>query len=219
MTTPARTMPLGSLRLDTLSVSAMDNIAYLLTTASGEQLLVDAADDAPALLALLARAGSGPLRSIVTTHRHPDHHGALREVLRATGASSAAGAEDAGGLPVAPDRLLRHGDRLALDEAGQVVLDVVALRGHTPGSVALALSESADSGQPGRVHLFTGDSLFPGGVGRTTSPQDFTSLLDDVETRLFDRYPDDTLVWPGHGLPTTLGEERGQLGQWRARGW
>ena len=71
----------------------------------------------------------------------------------------------------------------------------------------------------GVVQLFTGDSLFPGGVGRTGSAQDFTSLLDDVERELFGRYGDDTVVWPGHGDRTTLGAERGQLDEWRARGW
>jgi len=65
----------------------------------------------------------------------------------------------------------------------------------------------------------TGDSLFPGGPGRVTSPQDFTSLMDDLERRIFDVYDDDTMVHPGHGKPTTLGVERPRLGEWRARGW
>jgi glyoxylase-like metal-dependent hydrolase (beta-lactamase superfamily II) len=70
----------------------------------------------------------------------------------------------------------------------------------------------------GRTHIFTGDSLFPGGVGRTT-PETFPQLLDDVTVRLFDRFGDDTWIYPGHGWDTTLGAERPHLAEWRARGW
>lgn len=210
-------LQLGGVRLDHRSVSEMDNNVYLLTAPAGEQLLIDAADDGDAIVTLAARHGR--LRTVVTTHEHWDHHRALADVVAATGARTAAGAADAAGLPVAVDVLLEHGDRLTVDAAGDVVLDVVALRGHTPGSVALALTEGADGPHPGRAHLFTGDSLFPGGVGRTQTPQDFASLISDVEERLFAVYPDDSVVWPGHGRPTTLGAERPHLDEWRARGW
>ena len=104
-----------------------------------------------------------------------------------------------------------------------MALEVVALRGHTPGSVALAYREpartTAPDGVPGRVHLFTGDSLFPGGPGRTTAPADFRSLMTDLQERVFDALPDDTWVYPGHGRDTTLGAERPHLGQWWHRGW
>ena len=173
------------------------------------QLLVDAADDAHRLRALLAE-GTGGLDVIVTTHQHWDHHRALAE-LAGSASVTAAGAEDADALPVPPDRRLRHGDHV---ELGDVRLEVIALRGHTPGSVALLYSDPV-----GRPHLFTGDSLFPGGPGRTTSPKDFTSLMDDLESRVFARLPDDTWVYPGHGKDTTLGAERPHLAEWRARGW
>lgn len=219
MSTPARTEELGAVVLRTVSVSQMDNIVYLLTSRSGEQLLIDAADDAPTLLRLVAEAGGGPVRTVVTTHRHWDHHRALADVVAATEATTAAGAEDALELPVAVDVALSHGDRVVIDEAATVPLDVIALRGHTPGSVALALTEDESGPHPGRVHLFVGDSLFPGGVGKTDGPESFARLLDDVEQRIFAVYPDSTVVWPGHGLPTTLGEERPRLPEWRARGW
>jgi glyoxylase-like metal-dependent hydrolase (beta-lactamase superfamily II) len=93
-------------------------------------------------------------------------------------------------------------------------LDVVALRGHTPGSVALLYTDPA-----GSAHLFTGDSLFPGGPGKTLTPEAFSSLMDDLESRVFGPLPDDTWVYPGHGDDTTIGDERPQLGEWRARGW
>ena len=209
----------GTLRLDVLAVSEMDNNVYLLTASSGEQLLVDAADDAPAVERLLAAAGDGRLRTVVTTHQHRDHHRALADVVAAHRPTVAAGEPDADALPVPVDNRLTHGDVLAVDDAGTVELEVIALRGHTPGSVALALSEPDDAEHPGRVHLFSGDSLFPGGVGRTTSAADFTSLIDDVEERVFARFGDDTVVHPGHGAPTTLGVERPHLAEWRARGW
>ena len=100
-----------------------------------------------------------------------------------------------------------------------IELEVIALRGHTPGSIALALRvpEGADAGE--RVLLFTGDSLFPGGVGKTKSPQDFEQLFADVSERLFGRFDDNTLVLPGHGDSSTLGKERPHLAKWKERGW
>lgn len=193
------------------SVSEQDNNAYLLTDPqSGRQLLIDAADDADALLALVRHHGNRGLEAVVTTHQHWDHHRALEQVVSATGARVLAGAADAAHLPAAVDRSLEHGDTIDL---GTLTITVIGLRGHTPGSVALALDGEA------RVLLFTGDSLFPGGVGRTWSPEDFASLIDDVEERLFDVYPDSAVVHPGHGDSTTLGDERAQLPTWRARGW
>lgn len=204
------------------AVGPMDNNAYLITCRrSRDQLLIDAAADPDRLLALV-REGSdvARLRTIVTTHRHADHHGALESLVAVTGASVAAGAADADALPVAVGRRLHHGDVLVV---GHVALDVVALRGHTPGSVALAYREpehaAAPRAVPGRAHLFTGDSLFPGGPGKTGSPEDFTALITDLTERVFDRFGDDTWVYPGHGRDTTLGAERPALPAWRTRGW
>jgi glyoxylase-like metal-dependent hydrolase (beta-lactamase superfamily II) len=209
---PSDVRELERLTIRKASVSPQDNNAYLLTcAATGEQLLIDAADDARRLLALIAE-GTGRLDRIVTTHQHWDHHRALPEVVKATGARTAAGAEDADGLPVPPDDLLRQGDQVRF---GEVVLDVVHLRGHTPGSVVLVYRDDE-----GTAHAFTGDSLFPGGVGNTFGdPAAFASLIDDVEKRVFAVLPDDTWVYPGHGADTTLGSERPHLPEWRARGW
>jgi glyoxylase-like metal-dependent hydrolase (beta-lactamase superfamily II) len=201
---PSDVRELERLTIRKASVSRQDNNAYLLTcVATGEQLLIDAADDARRLLALIAE-GTGRLDRIVTTHQHWDHHRALPEVVKATGARTAAGAEDADGLPVPPDDLLRQGDQVRF---GEVVLDVVHLRGHTPGSVVLVYRDDE-----GTAHAFTGDSLFPGGVGNTFGdPAAFASLIDDVEKRVFAVLPDDTWVYPGHGADTTLGSERPHL--------
>jgi glyoxylase-like metal-dependent hydrolase (beta-lactamase superfamily II) len=197
------------------SVSPQDNNSYLVTCRqTGQQLLIDAADDAARLLALLDESGTGGgdrLVTVVTTHQHWDHHRALAEVVAATGAETAAGREDAAQLPIPVDVELAHGDRITI---GAVSLDVVHLRGHTPGSVAVVLTSS-----DGSVHAFTGDSLFPGGPGRTTNPTDFSSLMDDLEARVFGVLPDTTWIYPGHGKDSTLGAERPHLREWRDRGW
>jgi glyoxylase-like metal-dependent hydrolase (beta-lactamase superfamily II) len=199
----------AALRLTKVSVGPMDNNAYLLECReTGERALVDAADDAATLLALV---GDGRLEQVVTTHQHRDHWQALAELVAATGARTAAGRPDAPALPVPVDVPLDDGDRVRV---GHVELEVIALAGHTPGSVALLYDDPG-----GHPHLITGDSLFPGGVGRTTNPTDFMSLIDDVEHKIFDRLPDDTWFYPGHGNDSTLGAERGSLAEWRARGW
>ncbi len=104
----------------------------------------------------------------------------------------------------------------ALDRAlADPAVRVVHLRGHTPGSVALVYE-----GDPERPHLWSGDSLFPGGPGNTEKdPERFGRLMDDLERKVFGPLPDDTWVYPGHGKDTTLGAERPHLGEWRARGW
>jgi glyoxylase-like metal-dependent hydrolase (beta-lactamase superfamily II) len=205
-----RDLPLLTIRK--ASVGATSNNVYLLTCVrTGAQLLVDAADEARRIRSLIDE-GSGSLDVIVTTHQHWDHHRALAQVVAATKALTAAGEADADALPVLPDRRLAHGDTLAF---GDITLDVIHLRGHTPGSVALAYHDPQ-----GRTHIWTGDSLFPGGVGNVQKdPERFASLLGDVQTRIFDVYEDDTWIYPGHGADTTLAAERPHLQEWRERGW
>lgn len=199
----------GDLQITKIAVGPMSNNAYLLRcTITGEQVLVDAADEAERLIEL---AGDNGLARVVTTHRHADHVQALPQVIEATGAQTVAGEDDADELPVPVDVRVRSGARVRV---GTCELEVIELVGHTPGSIALAYDDP-----DGIVHLFTGDSLFPGGVGKTWSPEDFTSLIDDVESKLFGRFDDDTWVYPGHGDDTTLGSERPHLSQWRERGW
>ena len=208
---PADVRELPGLTISKLAVSEMANNVYLLrSTATGDGLLVDAAAEPEKVLALIGDAG---VSTVVTTHGHWDHHRALPEVVEATGAVTVAGTADAADLPVPVDRTVEHGDTVTV---GDQTLEVVHLRGHTPGSIALVWRGPADAG----VHVFTGDSLFPGGVGNTQQDAArFTSLIDDVEERLFGVLPDDAWVYPGHGKDTTIGAERPHLGEWRARGW
>lgn len=202
---------LPALTIVKLAVGRLSNNVYLLRcTASGEGLLIDAADEAPRIREMVTFEGP-PISAILTTHRHPDHWQALATIADEAGAAIYAGDADADALPVAVDERLQHGDTITV---GDLTLDVIALRGHTPGSVAVLYRDPA-----GVPQLFTGDSLFPGGVGKTTTSADFQSLIDDVEQRIFDVLPDETWVYPGHGDDTTLGVERPHLGEWRARGW
>jgi len=209
---------LPALTIRRISVSEMDNNVYLLTAkASGEQVLVDAADDLQAIQQLLedgaADTSAAPtLALIATTHQHWDHVRALKELVEATGARTAAGTEDAQQLPVTVDVPLEHADVANFDGFD---LTAVHLRGHTPGSIAFVYEDPE-----GPTHIFSGDSLFPGGVGNTQKdPERFSQLLTDVTQRLFGAYPDSAVVHPGHGKPTTLGAERPHLKEWRARGW
>jgi glyoxylase-like metal-dependent hydrolase (beta-lactamase superfamily II) len=197
-----------------VSVGPMDNNAYLVTCSrTGETLLIDAANDAEILLELIERFAP-KLSLIVTSHQHQDHWLALADVAKATGVPTAAHQLDAEPLPVKPDRILADGDTIKI---GELSFDVIHLQGHTPGSVALAL-DGADP-ETGTTHLFTGDCLFPGGVGKTWKKGDFEKLLGDVTRRVFDVYADSTVVYPGHGDDTTLGAERPHLNEWRERGW
>lgn len=201
---------LTDLMISKVAVGPMNNNAYLLRCrATGEQLLIDAANEAGTLLRLI---GDDSIASVVTTHRHGDHWQALGEVVAATGARTYAGRHDAEEIPVPTDVLVEDNDTIRV---GQVALTARHLRGHTPGSIALLYDDPH-----GAPHLFTGDCLFPGGVGNTfKDPEAFVSLLHDVETKLFAPLPDETWVYPGHGHDTTLGDERPQLPEWRARGW
>jgi glyoxylase-like metal-dependent hydrolase (beta-lactamase superfamily II) len=207
---PADVRELPELTICKLAVGPYDNNAYLLRcTRTGDGLLIDAAADADRLLALIS---DQPIRSIVTTHQHGDHWQALEQLAKVTGAQVVAHPLDAPALPLPADRTVEHGDTVTV---GQVTLEVIHLRGHTPGSIALLY----DGGEAG-THLFTGDSLFPGGVGNTwKDPERFTQLYNDVVEHVFDRLPDETWVYPGHGKDTTLGAERPSLPEWKARGW
>ncbi|WP_062348522.1 MBL fold metallo-hydrolase [Herbidospora yilanensis] len=201
---PADVRELEKITIAKMEVGDFGNNAYLIRCReTGDGMLIDAAAEPGRILELIGRQ---PISVIVTTHQHGDHWGALEEVVRATGATVVAGRDDAAALPVEA-RPVDGGDRVTV---GVTDLEVIHLRGHTPGSIALYY--------PG--HLFTGDSLFPGGVGNTwKDPERFTQLYTDVVERIFDRFDDETWVYPGHGKDTTLGAERPALPEWKARGW
>ena len=207
---PADVRELPGLTITKVATPPFENNCYLLCcTATGQTLLVDAAGDAPKLLDLV---GDGTLTTVVETHGHWDHVGALKEVVKATDAKVAAHPGDEADLPVPVDDLVSDGDTISF---GEVTLKVIHIDGHTPGSIALLYGGDGTS-----PHLWSGDSLFPGGPGNTNKDADrFGRLMDDLERKVFGPLPDQTWVYPGHGKDTTLGAERPSLPEWRARGW
>ena len=212
---PPDTRELAGLIITKLAVDPeMSNNCYLLRCrATDEQLLIDAAADAPRLIELIGSSGA---TKVITTHQHWDHHRALADVVAATGAVVVAGVDDAEAIAeqtgITVDDQVSDGDTI---ELGDVRLHVIHVVGHTPGSIVLLYNDP--SGTP---HLWTGDSLFPGGVGNTFGDADaFRTLVQDVDTKIFDRLPDETWFYPGHGNDGILGTERPSLPEWRERGW
>jgi glyoxylase-like metal-dependent hydrolase (beta-lactamase superfamily II) len=206
---PSDTREIGGVTVTKLAVGSFENNVYLLVDETGQGLLIDAAAEPSRIIELI---GDTPVAKIVTTHQHADHWQALAEVQAATGAVTVAHPLDAPGIPVPTAELVEDGGTV---QFGNTTLSVSHLVGHTPGSIALALD--GDGPTP---HLFTGDCLFPGGVGNTEKDQArFETLYTGVVSKVFDRLPDTTWVYPGHGTDTTLGAERPHLAEWRERGW
>ena len=209
---------LGCLTVTKVAVDPkMSNNCYVLhCNETDEVVLVDAAAEPDRLLELI---GDRSLTSVVTTHQHWDHHRALAAVTAAhPDATVVAGAPDADAIEeqtgVRVDRRVAEGDKVAVGTCDLVVIPVA---GHTPGSICLLIDDEAVSPTP---HLFTGDCLFPGGVGATFGDADaFAQLITEVETKIFDRLPDETWFYPGHGDDGRLGDERPHLAEWRERGW
>ena len=202
---------LPGLRVTKLSVGDFDNNVYLLRCAeTGDTILVDGAAEPDRILAEL---GDHRLTAVVQTHGHWDHVRAIAEIKARTGAQVLCHRDDAAMMPAGaePDRLIDDGDVI---DIGRTRVRALHLCGHTPGGLALVYE-----GDPARVHVFSGDSLFPGGPGNTQSdPERFTRLMDDLDAKIF-TLPDSSWVYPGHGKDTTLGAERPALPEWRERGW
>ena len=206
---PAHVRELTNLTISKISVGPFNNNSYLLRCSStGTEILIDAAAEPDRLLTLV---GPGGLNAILTTHGHPDHWNALAGVVAATGATTYAPSQDADSIAVPTDHELFPNSTVTF---GDITLTVLTTGGHTPGASMYLYDDPFGHG-----HLFSGDCLFPGGVGKTNNPEDFTTLFNGVKSLIFDSLPDTTWVYPGHGFDTNVGEERDFLDDWRARGW
>lgn len=199
----------GPLLVRKLSVEAMDNNVYVVACArTGAALLVDVAARPQRLRE--AVADLSPIAA-VQTHGHWDHVRAWDGIRDDAGIAVWGHAGDAGLFPRRVDRELTDGERL---HVGDLEVEVIHLPGHTEGSLLYLVSGDE------RPHLFSGDTLFPGGPGNTFgNADDHRRIMDGLETKIFRRLPDETWVYPGHGDDTTLGAERPALPEWRARGW
>ncbi len=192
----------GNLRIVRLVVGPLDNNVYIISSA-GKAVVVDAAAEPDLILA--AVAGS-EVNAVLTTHGHHDHIGAVEAVTGELGVPFRLHPADAAIAGLEPDEPLEDGERIAV---GEHAVTVIHTPGHTPGSVSFLLDR----------HLFTGDTLFPGGPGATRFPYSSFDLIMESLTESLFVHDDATVVYPGHGATTTLKAERPHLDEWRARGW
>ncbi|HEX9547057.1 MAG TPA: MBL fold metallo-hydrolase [Acidimicrobiales bacterium] len=185
-------------------VGPMDNNVFVLRCRrTGDAVLIDAANEHDRLLELCRRLN---VRKVLETHGHWDHIQAVAAV-RDAGYDVGVTSEDAAMLP-SYDFVLE--DDLVIP-VGELRLRTIFTPGHTPGSMSFRLE--------GSPVLFSGDTLFPGGPGATRFPGgDFSTIIRSIEERLFSKLPPETIVMPGHGLDTTIGEERPHLQEWIDRG-
>lgn len=199
----------GALHVRKFSVEEMDNNVYLIRcSASNEALLVDAAARPGRIREAIKDVD---VRAVVQTHGHWDHVRAWDDLKAEPGLPIWGNPGDQNLFPRPVDRALVDGEVL---NVGLLRVEVLHIPGHTPGSCSYLVHGDE------RDHLFTGDTLFPGGPGNTFGDADaFTQIMDGLETRVFGQFDDDTWIYPGHGHDTTLGRERPHLADWRERGW
>ncbi len=178
------------------------NTYVVICRESSKSLLVDTPGDAQAIKEKLKDTA---VQYILLTHGHPDHVMALEELYYALEAPLAAHQGDAGRLPVKADQLLRDGYTI---ECGKLALKVMHTPGHTPGSLCFLIGK----------YLLSGDTIFPGGPGKTNSPQDFKTIYASIREKIL-TLPNETIVLPGHGEPTDIGTERALIEQFEAAGY
>lgn len=176
------------------------NAYMLICRETAESILIDAPGDAGLIREELL---SSDVRYILLTHGHMDHTMALEELETRLSATVAAHRADTDRLPVKPGRLLEEGDSV---QFGLLSLDVMHTPGHTPGSLCFLFGS----------FLFSGDTLFPGGPGKTASPSNFEQIMDSIEKKIL-TLPDETIILPGHGTKTDLGTERKSIDSFRSR--
>jgi glyoxylase-like metal-dependent hydrolase (beta-lactamase superfamily II) len=194
----------SDVRIDKYVVGPFENNVFVVRDkGSGDALIVDAANEHDLLLEVSRATG---VRRVLTTHGHWDHIQAVT-ALRDAGIEVGIASADAEMLP-SYDFTIPDDDVLTV---GGLRLHAIHTPGHTPGSTCFLLE--------GHPVLFSGDTLFPGGPGNTKFENaSFDTIITSIDRRLFTLDPT-TLVFPGHGLDTTIGTERPHLDEWIERGW
>lgn len=186
-------------------VGPIDNNVFVIRCSdTGDSLLIDAANEQNKLIDISRELN---VKTIVETHGHWDHIGAVDQ-LRLQGYSVGVTEGDAKMLPNY-DYLIEDGQIIGI---GKLRFRAIKTPGHTPGSVCFLLED--------HQILFSGDTLFPGGPGATKfEGGDFPTIINSIESRLFKELGPGTLVLPGHGSSTTIGNELPHLDEWIKRGW
>ena len=187
-------------------VGSYDNNVFVLRCRdTGDAVLIDAANEHDKLLELCRRLG---VRRVLETHGHWDHIQAVPQI-REAGYEVGINSDDAPMLKdVGYDVFI---DDAEVIEVGKLRLRAITNPGHTPGSVSFKVHDAPI--------LFSGDTLFPGGPGNTKfEGASFPTIIESIDNKLF-TLPADTIVMPGHGVDTTIGNERPHLQEWIDRGW
>lgn len=184
-----------------LKCGPYDNNAYVVVCPqTNESIMIDTPPD-PGKLIEAAQATK--VQSLVITHNHFDHLEGFGQVTSAIEARVGIAEADAHALPSEPDFLMKDGDEL---KAGTVTLKVISTPGHTPGSVCLSIG----------THLFSGDTLFPGGPGKTGTPANLKQIIAGITEKLF-VLNDDVTIYPGHGDDGDLKTAKQEYGVFASR--
>ena len=181
------------------------NNAYIIVDHTSRQsIFVDAPlESARAIEA----AKGGAVQRVIITHRHGDHWAEIDRVKAATGAPVACHDADRAPYAAKVDGAVAHGDELRLGEA---VVRVLHTPGHTPGSICLFVETATGPA------LISGDTLFPGGPGRSDSPEALRQMVGSIKTTLLP-LPPETVVYPGHGDNTTIADARREVAAFDAK--
>lgn len=191
----------NEIRIERLELGPWGTNAYIITCMQTRtSALIDAPSDASRIMKSLEDATP---EYMLLTHSHSDHTGALMELRKRLKSPLAVHREDSGMSPCSPEILLNHGDLLPL---GKLIVEVLHTPGHTAGSLCFRIGK----------YLLAGDTIFPGGPGKTGTPYDFAQIVKSITSRIFP-LPDDTEIYPGHGDSTTLQKAKEEFAVFSSR--